>query len=93
MIKEAVVILAIGILCTAGCASIKPVPITGPNGNQGYSMRCSGMGRSLEQCYRTAGTLCNAGYEVVSENTSTVAIPSGESFIASPQTTLTIECR
>lgn len=42
---------AVVVLATAGCASVNPVPITGPSGRQGYAMQCSGMGRSIEQCW------------------------------------------
>ena len=42
-------------LAAAGCASANPIPITGPSGRPGYAMQCSGMGRSIEQCYQVAG--------------------------------------
>ena len=42
-------------LAAAGCASVNPVPFTGPSGRQGYAMQCSGMGRSIEQCYQVGG--------------------------------------
>ena len=38
-----------------GCASVAPVKFVGPNGKAAYSMRCSGMGRSMEECYQKAG--------------------------------------
>lgn len=61
-------------------------------GGSGYTMRCSGFGRSLEACYLKSGELCPHGYKVVSQSTGTVAIPVGGSIMAAPQYSLTIEC-
>ncbi len=84
---------ALLVLMLAGCASIKPVPFKGPNGNKAYSMHCSGMGRTLGKCYQKAGEVCPNGYSIVGQNTSTIAVPYNGSFVAAPQHSLTIECR
>jgi hypothetical protein len=76
-----------------GCASIEPIPIKGPNGRDGYTMRCSGAGRTLEACYQKAGEVCPRGYNVVSQDASTVAFGSGGNLYAAPQRNLTVECR
>lgn len=57
------VIAAVVVLAAAGCVSVNPVPITGPSGRPGYAMQCSGMGRSIEQCYQVAGQKCPGGYQ------------------------------
>jgi len=74
------------------CAAIEPVPFIGPNGNQAYSMRCSGMGRTLQMCYQKAGVVCPDGYTIIGQNSSTVAIPVNGSIMVAPQHNLTLEC-
>jgi hypothetical protein len=85
--------LASILLSLSSCATIDPIPLKGPNGNQGYTMRCSGMGRTLEMCYQKAGEVCPNGYNIVGQDNSTVAVPINGSIIAAPQRNLTIECK
>ena len=85
-------IVAVSMLLVS-CASIKPQSFIGPNGKQAYTMRCSGLGRTLEMCYQKAGEVCPSGYGIVGQNSSTVAVPINGSFIAAPQHNLTIECK
>lgn len=33
------------------CAAIEPQQFVGPNSKTAYSMKCSGMGRTLDACY------------------------------------------
>ncbi len=80
-------------LALGACASIDPVPFKGPNGKQAYTMRCSGMGRTLEMCYQKSGEVCPNGYDIVGQNSSTVAIPVNGSIMAAPQHNLSIECK
>ena len=80
-------------LSLISCASISPVSFKGPNGNQGYTMRCSGMGRTLEMCYQKAGVVCPSGYNIVGQNSSTIAVPVNGSIIVAPQHNLSIECK
>lgn len=87
-----IVIIALG-ATLFGCASIDPKPFSGPSGKQGYSMRCSGMGRTLEACYQKAGELCKMGYSIVDRTSSTVAVPVNGSIMAAPQHSLAIECK
>jgi len=57
-------------------------------------MRCSGMGRTLDACYKKAGEMCPTGYAIVDRASGTVAVPvSGGGFIAAPQHNLAIECK
>jgi hypothetical protein len=60
--------LAIAILTLAACASsITAVPFKGPNGGQAYTMRCTGKGRTMDQCNRKAADVCPQGYDVIEE--------------------------
>lgn len=57
-------------------------------------MRCSGMGRTLDACYKKAGDLCPTGYSIIDRASGTVAVPvSGGGFIAAPKRSLAIECK
>ena len=80
-------------LAAAGCASVNPVPITGPSGRPGYAMQCSGTGRSIEQCYQVAGQKCASGYQVVSRSSELIAMPVNGSIAMAPRTGLVVECR
>ncbi len=85
--------LVIASLLMTACASIDPISIKGPDGKQGYTMKCSGMGRTIEQCYQKAGELCSNGYIVVGQDNSTIAVPVNGSIMAAPRRNLTIECK
>jgi len=85
--------LALVLLLTA-CAAIEPQQFVGPNGKTAYSMRCSGMGRTLNACYKKAGEVCPSGYTIVDRASGTIAVPvTGGGMIAAPQHNLAIECK
>ena len=86
-------IAAVVVLATAGCASVNPVPITGPSGRPGYAMQCSGMGRSIEQCYQVAGQKCPGGYQIVGRSSDLIAVPMNGSIMMAPKTGLVVECK
>ena len=73
----------------SACAAVEPVPFTGPSGGKAYSMRCSGMGRTLDACYQKAGEVCPNGYTIVDRRSSVVA--SGG--VAAPDYRLAVECK
>ena len=73
----------------AACASIQPVAFKGPNGDTVYSMRCNGMGRTLDDCYKKASELCPSGYSIVDRESSVV----GMGGIVVPHYRLAIECK
>lgn len=78
------------LLLVAGCAvPIKPEPFTGPSGRQAYTMACSGMGRTLAQCYQKAGELCPSGYNIVDRVSSVGGYPNGMAFTSQR---LVVEC-
>lgn len=91
------VLLAVGIvLVLTACTTmdIEPQKFRGPSGNDAYSMRCSGMGRTLDACYQKAGELCPNGYTIIDRASGTVAVPTtGGGVIAAPQHNLAIECK
>jgi len=87
------VIAAVVVLAAAGCVSVNPVPITGPSGRPGYAMQCSGMGRSIEQCYQVAGQKCPGGYQIVSRSSELIAVPVNGSIAMAPRTGLVVECQ
>lgn len=92
--KLRLVLFIVPALILSGCASIEPQQFVGPNGKTAYSMRCSGMGRTLDACYKKSGEVCPSGYVVVDRASGTVAIPmSGGGFMAAPQHNLAIECK
>ncbi len=85
--------LALVLLLTA-CAAIEPQQFVGPNGKTAYSMRCSGMGRTLDACYKKAGEMCPSGYTIVDRASGTMAVPVyGGGMMAAPQHNLAIECK
>lgn len=73
--------------------AINPVSIKGPDGRQGYAMRCSGSGRSLEACYQKAGELCSTGYDIVDNASAAVAASINGNFALGQKRSLVIECR
>lgn len=78
----------------SGCAAqIEPRKFVGPNGREAYVMRCSGMMRTLEACYIKAGEVCPSGYSVVSQDSSTVIVPTSNGMIGAPRQTLAVECK
>ena len=81
------------LLLLASCASVQPREFRGPNGRTAYSMRCSGMGRTLDDCYEKAGELCPCGYNIVDRASGIVAVPVSGGVMATPQYNLAIECK
>ena len=84
-------LVTVGMLVS--CASVQPHEFRGPSGKTAYSMRCSGMGRSLDECYKKAGELCPTGYNIVDRTTATVGVPVNGGTMIAPQNTLAIECK
>jgi len=85
--------ILLALLLLVSCASIEPKEFKGPNGRTAYSMRCSGMGRTLDDCYKTAGEVCPNGYDIIDRASGTVAVPFRGGIVAAPQHNLAIECK
>lgn len=76
------------------CAAIEPQQFVGPNSKTAYSMKCSGMGRTLDACYKKAGEVCPGGYNIIDRATGTVGVPmQGGGTMIAPQHSLAIECK
>ena len=56
-------------------------------------MQCSGMGRSIEQCYQVAGQKCPGGYQIVGRSSDLIAVPMNGSIMMAPKTGLVVECK
>jgi len=87
------VLIILTVAALVSCAAIEPKQFVGPNGKAAYSMRCSGMGRTLDACYQKAGEVCLNGYTIIDRASGTVAVPVNGSIMAAPQHNLAIECK
>lgn len=76
-----------------GCAAIEPQQFVGPNTKTAYSMKCSGMGRTLDACYKKAGDVCPGGYIIIDRASGTVGVPMQGGTMMAPQHSLAIECK
>lgn len=86
---------AIFLICflIGGCMSISPQQFSGPNGKTAYSMRCSGMGRTMDACFKTAGELCPNGYDIIDRSSGTVAMMYKGTLMAAPKEQFAVECK
>lgn len=89
--KPLMVFVAV-LLLALGCAPIAPKATTGPSGKPAYTMKCSGFGRTLEDCFVEAGSLCPGGYAVVNQSSGIKAVPISGQFMVARDDSLTIEC-
>ena len=64
------IVLCIFCFVLIGCAEVIQSQFAGPNGRTAYNMRCSGMGRNMDKCYKIASEVCPKGYDII-ENTAT----------------------
>ena len=80
-------------LLFSACASIDPQQFVGPNGKTAYSMECSGMGRTLDACYKKAGVVCASGYTIINLASGTVGVPVNGGTIMATEYNLAIECK
>ncbi len=81
-------LLIISMLFTS-CASINPTTFVGPNGKSAYSMQCSGLGRTIDDCYKKAGEVCPNGYTIVDHSSNLV----GSGGMIATNEALAIECK
>jgi hypothetical protein len=86
-----IIILIVTVFISA-CA-VEPVRFNGPNGNAAYSMKCSGMGRSLDECYQKAGEVCPQGYTIIDRSSSPIGVPVNGSIMVSARQGMAIECK
>jgi len=82
------------VVLLSGCAAIEPVAFSGPNGKSAYSMRCSGMGRTVDMCYQKAGELCPKGYLIIEKSNEIVGMTNSYGNVMMiPKNSLAIECK
>jgi hypothetical protein len=87
-------ILAASILMgLVGCANVQPSQFVGPNGKTAYSMKCSGMGRTMQECYQVVGSLCPSGYNIIDNSSSMVAAASNNQLFAAAKREMAVECK
>jgi hypothetical protein len=92
MMKYLAIVLSTMLLMS--CASIQPKPFKGPGGGEAYSMRCSGLGRTLHDCYQKAGELCPDGYNLIDITSGSVGVPqSGGGMLMARRDDMAVECK
>lgn len=72
LLTKRAVLAGLSLLICSSCAH-EPERFTGPSGRDAYSMKCHGMGRTLEKCYQKAGEVCPAGYNLIDNSPNVVA--------------------
>lgn len=87
MIRKIIVFSGLSLMI--GCMAVQPIKFVGPNGKTAYTMKCSGMGRTLEDCYIKAGEVCPNGYSIVDRATGYSQIGN----IGAVQHSLAVECK
>ena len=86
-------LISLALVLVTSCASIEPKPFQGPNGNAAYWMECTGMGRTLDACYKKADELCQRRWVFVDMVTEINAVPVHGGFIFDPWYYIAVECR
>ncbi len=87
-----ITLISLSSLLLSSCATIEPLPITGPSGNQGFSMDCV---TSTPNCFLKAGQLCPNGYDIIDHSsTSSIVVPHYGAYPMNVTSeSLTIECK
>jgi hypothetical protein len=93
-------VIRFGILtCLASCATaLTPKPVSLPNGQQGFAVRCSGTHHNWSDCMNEAGAACGGAYDIVSQNGESVggvAAPVGNSamFVHAIHREMIVSCK
>lgn len=79
-------LVLIGLFVLAGCTTPNPQAFTGPSGKTAYSFECAG---GFSDCYKTAGTVCPGGYDIIDQSSR----PIGANGIISSREQMAVECR
>lgn len=87
-----ITLLSVGTLLLSSCATLKPLSITGPSGNPGFSMECV---NGTPNCFSKAGQLCPDGYDIIDHSTtSSVVVTHHDAYPMNvTRESLTIECK
>jgi hypothetical protein len=76
-----------------GVCNHRGAEFVGPSGRGAYLMDCSGMGRTINACYQKAGQLCPAGYNIVSQSSTPVDIPTMYGTLIASDEKMAVECK
>lgn len=79
-------------MLVASCAFMQPDELKGPSGKAAYSMRCSKMSYTLNDCYKKAGEYCSNGYTINERISGTVGVPVRGGIMTVPHYNIGIEC-
>jgi hypothetical protein len=93
MHSKILMVLVVPIFLSACAGAIEPQQFVGPNSRLAYSMRCSGMGRTLDACYKKAGDICPNGYVIVDRIADAVGVPTQSGTMLIQKQSLVIECK
>ena len=80
-------------LFTSSLASDSPKSVTDKNIEQTYKVNCSGHGKSWDDCYQEADSLCPDGYNTIKKSTGVISTPVYGKSILAPSKKLIIECK
>ncbi len=58
-------VFVFGILCLAGCTTATPTVL--PDGSKGVMIDCNGDINSMSSCFKKAGEMCPAGYDIINQ--------------------------
>jgi len=94
MKKSVLIVIVISpILFTASLASDLSKSFSELNKKSTYTVSCSGIGKSWDDCYQEADTLCPDGYNIIKKSTGVISTQVyGKSTLA-PSKKLILECQ
>jgi hypothetical protein len=90
------IILFLCFLLVSGCATVNKTYTS--NGDEAYSLNCSGTARGWDKCFTAAGNLCGAkGYNILDRSDESMVAAGGSenSFFATKtnERTMLISCK
>ena len=94
LLRIAVLAALLAPVANAGLVDASVTEVVAPSGRPGYSLKCSGWGRNIVDCYRKAVEVCPHGYDVERQYTGTTWVPSPKrGVIIAPKNSMIISCR
>jgi hypothetical protein len=101
MVRRAmsIAISAVIVVAVSGCAApgLGTRPVSLPDGQQGYALKCSGTLRDFGDCMNEAAEACHGPYQIVDENGEHVGgvvapVGNGAAFVHAIHRTMIVEC-
>ena len=74
----------------AGC--VTATPITLPDGNAGYEIKCPGMQRTMGDCMNKAREACGGNYKVIDKEESSGMAFTGYGIMQTKDRSMFVEC-